>query len=470
MFCEWWLIVITFYFKLLQYFIVFLVPRHKIDVSKLHNSHFYYYYIYVTIKTNGCAYMKLTTDEVEILNFFCFRLLHDFNNSTYNMPYLKFIFNDSDYKEIITYLENLKVQKKAIRLNIKTHLSNRTVSLMEIEETIKLMEEIRNRFIHNRCENHIYIEIPDYKKFFELLNELMIEFDQKSHFNNFHATALLRTIWLRMSPSDIFDVNTFLKRQISFTKNDYLISDNETELKQVEDLSISYLNHGNKAFFETNRHIRPFIRREVEKMSDDIFDFISIYKYYPLPVIHCAFIKEDEEPTCYIYGIQHLQETVKDKDEVINERIREEKKRLRNKMVSADFIIALKIFIDILKEKKITTIKVPLLQVFNYDFHQKMSEEYRDKMASYSKEAMEDLEATNTSNYDITEYENTKEQYERFANKEDTISKNKTERLLSTFYLVAENYGDLEIITEPFMESDYLICKINYQKEKRSRL
>lgn len=109
--------------------------------------------------------MKLTIDEIEMLNFFCFRLLHDFNNSAYNMPYLKFIFNDSNYKEIITYLENLKNQKKVIHLNIKTHLSERTVSLMEIEETINLMEKIRNEFIHNHCENDIYIKIPDYKKF-----------------------------------------------------------------------------------------------------------------------------------------------------------------------------------------------------------------------------------------------------------------------------------------------------------------
>ncbi len=146
-----------------------------------------------------------------------------------------------------------------------------------------------------------------------------------------------------------------------------------------------------------------------------------------------------------------------------------QRKKLRNKNVSPNFTISLKIFIDILKEKGITTIKVPLLQVFNYDFHQKMSEKFRDKMVSYSSEKIQALESM-TDTDEARKFKNIKELYEKYFNKEDIISANKTERLLNTFYLVAEKYDDIELITEPFIESDNLVCKINYQKEKKNHL
>lgn len=412
--------------------------------------------------------MEMTIDEIEMLNFFCFRLLNDFKNSTYNMPYLKFIFNDSDYEIIINYLENLENKKKAIYINIKPYLSNRIVPPVEIGKTIKLIKELKDEFIKNPDDKAIYIEIPNYIEFLKLLNELIISFDQNSEFNNFSATGLLHSVWLRMSPSDIANINTFLRKQISFTKNDYLIPTKEIVLKQIGGLYISYLNSGNNDWFETNRHIRPIIKRKVGEEGDGLLGSTNPYKYYSLPVIHYGLIKENNEPTCYVFGIQNLKGSIK--DEVISEKIHEEKKRLRNKNVSPDFIIALKIFIDILKDRGITTIKVPLLQVLNYDFHKKMGEKYYNKMDNYSPERIKDLEMKNASDYAIREYENTKEKYEKYYNKEDMISANKTERLINTFYLVAENYDDLEIITEPFIESDNLICKINVQKEKNRHL
>ncbi len=99
------------------------------------------------------------------------------NNSVYNIGYLKFVFNDLDYEKIITYLEDLKIQKKAISLHIKLHLSNRNVFLSEIEDTIQLLEKGKNEFNQHRDENSIYIEIPDFKDFFYLIVVLNIKTD-----------------------------------------------------------------------------------------------------------------------------------------------------------------------------------------------------------------------------------------------------------------------------------------------------
>lgn len=411
--------------------------------------------------------MKLTIAEMEMLKFFCLKLLNDFNDSIYNLSYLKFVFNDSDQETIINYLENLKSQKNNLRHGIKTNISNRDISSEEIDRTIKLIKELKKEFVKGHSENAIFIEVPEGKEFFKLLDELMTIFDDSSELNNFNAIALLRSIWLRMGPSDINDVNTFLKKQIAFIKNDYLIPSYEIDLEQIDNLSISYLNHGNEAWFETNRHIKLFIKRKVgEEIIDDWFGPENIYKYYTLPVIHCAFIKEDNEPTCYLYGIQFLNKNEIKKDEEIDTIIHEEKKRLRNKYVSPDFIIALKIFIDLLKTKGITTIKVPLLQVFNYEFHKRLSDRYQKEMSIYNNQEIKDLDSLNDSSYKKEEYENIKNLYDKYAGKEDIISTNKTERLINTFYLVSEFYDSLDIITEPFVESDNLVCKIRYQKEK----
>ena len=254
-----------------------------------------------------------------------------------------------------------------------------------------------------------------------------------------------------------------------FIKNDYKLPTSPNLFKTINNLEICYFNQGNQEWFETNRHIRPLIRRVVGEYYNSYFEEITkIYKYYYLPTIHCGFIKEDDIPTCYVYGIQQLGKH--DQDPVIKNITQEERKRLRNKYVSPDFIIALKILVDILREKGITTIKVPLLQVYNYEYHQNVGNLYYEKLKSYSPERIHDLEWMNASFEAVEEYDNIKRQVARFHEKEDIISANKTERLIYAFYLLAEKYDDIEIITEPFIESDHLICKIKYAKENKQHI
>lgn len=109
---------------------------------------------------------------------------------------------------------------------------------------------------------------------------------------------------------------------------------------------------------------------------------------------------------------------------------------------------------------------MPLLQVFNYEFHKRLSDKYQKEMSDFCNQEVKVLDSENDSSYAKEEYENIKNQYDKYAGREDIISTNKTERLINTFYLVNEFYDSLDIITEPFIESDNLACKIRYQKEK----
>lgn len=411
--------------------------------------------------------MKLENDELEMLHFFCFRLLHDFKTGKYNTPNFKFVFSKEDSKIIIDYLESLKAEGHAIQINIKTHISNRNIMVSEIEETINIIKEIDEEYREGGDENNLYIEVPDYKKFFKLLSELLVIYEENTHLVNF--SSLIRSLWLRMGPSDMANILEFLNRQIEFTKNDYKLPTRPTLFKTVDNLEICYFNNGNQEWFETNSHVRPLIRRAVgEYYNSHYEETTKNYESYYLPTIHCGFTKEGDNPTCYVYGIQQLGNC--EQDPVIKNITQEERKRLRNKYVSPDFIIALKIFIDILKEKGITTIKVPLLQVYNYEYHQSVGNKYYEKLKSYSPERIHDLEWMNASDCAIEDYQNTKKQVERFYGKEDIISANKTERLIYTFYLLAEKYDNIEILTEPFVESDNLICKIKYEKENKQHL
>ncbi len=392
--------------------------------------------------------MELNFDEQEMLKYFLLRCIPDFYDEKYAMSFLKFAFKEEDFEKIMLYLTKLKEERKAIFLNLKTEVSNRTIMVSEFDQIYDFIQELQKEAETPRDED-IYIFIPDYHKFFSLLHKMMMAFGTKSRYYEFNAADLLHSVWLRMGPKDIEDVFSFLRKQIAFIKNDDKLSFEDTFIGKMGELEVSCENAANDNFFETNRHLA--IRLNVS----------SLYSWYSLPVIHYGFAMEDE-PTCYIYGLQSL-----DKyhcDQRVGEYIKPYKRKLRNKYVSADFILALKIAIDFLRKKGFTRIKVPLSQVYNYAYHQNLGALTKKRMDAYSPEMVERIENMEVSEYIIEKYERDKEQYNRFFHKEDLISENKTERLLQIFSCVALFYGDIEQISDPFIEDDILIYRVK-QKE-----
>ena len=57
--------------------------------------------------------------------------------------------------------------------------------------------------------------------------------------------------------------------------------------------------------------------------------------------------------------------------------------------------------------------------------------------------------------------------YYRFVDKQDIISKNKTERLLNTFLVMNEKYDNIEFMNDPFIEDDYLSVKTKVNKKTK---
>ena len=67
----------------------------------------------------------------------------------------------------------------------------------------------------------------------------------------------------------------------------------------------------------------------------------------------------------------------------------------------------------------------------------------------------------------VLDYIHDKNMYYRFVDKQDIISKNKTERLLNTFIIMNEKYDNIEFMNEPFIEGDYLIIKNKINKKTK---
>ena len=171
--------------------------------------------------------------------------------------------------------------------------------------------------------------------------------------------------------------------------------------------------------------------------------------------------------TCYIYAIQDNSiardrksffEDIKSA-EVSNQLLMDTKKELRNKYVNYRFILALKFFVEILRENNICDVKVPLLQIFNYDSHVEDSK--------YYKQIMKNIEEDETFDKESYNYEWNKKLYDRYVDKEDLISKNKTERLVGTFMTLEEKFGDIEILSEPFIQDENLIVKVLEPKKNQ---
>ena len=173
-----------------------------------------------------------------------------------------------------------------------------------------------------------------------------------------------------------------------------------------------------------------FIQDDVENDS-----FIKIR--FPLPQIYFEIINENGKKICYIYAIQATKYTIWPSDRKIADSLIDIKKQIR---YNYEYILALEFFIKILRENGIYDIKVPLLQLFDYDYHISRSNVYKQKMAILEKAISEGRLTSDDSGY-----EQTKEVYDKVVDKQDIISKNKTERLIDFFRIVESRFQDIEI-------------------------
>lgn len=373
----------------------------------------------------------------QFLKYFISNTVSEMSN--YNMSFIKFIFKEDDMELI----EN------------KLDMDNE-----KIRNGINILKNNISEYRRYPSEDIIYLKIDDTYRFYFLLSRIY----EKMQVANKHVSAseIIRSIWLRMNVEDINHINLFLEKQLNFLYGDRLFNGEYKVFKNYDNYKLVFDDDTNTDCFETNNYL------ELSLINKD-YDNDGIEKEkYSFPVVHYAINYEDGKPICYIYGIQSLQH--QRKDESIKEYLKKYKKKLRNGFVSPEFILTLKLFIDIVESYGITDIRVPLLQVFNYPYHEDLSNTKKEKYLKYSdeeKKQYDEMLKRNVYTDECWDYEVSKFFYEKFADKEDIISKNKTERLIDTFMIMEEKYHNIEILNEPFIEGDTLLVRINRKNEKK---
>jgi len=392
--------------------------------------------------------MKMTDNSINILCYFIFKSIAVRNRQYDTFPKnLKFVFNLEDINLFENLIKN-KVKRNVLEIDDRHsyYLYNQ-----DIENVLFTLRKNLSEYLNNKDESTHYIYVDDTVKFADLLNRLSKslngEYDENGYEFNF---SILGAIWLRMSASEFDDIYKFLEHQILFNENKHLtvpkiLSEDYNKKTYVRDLKnykICYKVKAAGTWYETNKKISIFIENDTER---------SLL----LPEVYFQIIDNGSKKTCYIYAIQTSKDERLNENKIIEESLIDIKRQLRNKYVNYKFVLALKFFIEILRKNDIYDIKVPLLQLFSYDYHISMSEEYKRRMNYLENEVRE-----GRLTYDSSNYEYIKKIFDKVADKQDIISKNKTERLIGTFMVLEEKFDIINILSEPFIEDENLIVKV----------
>ena len=369
-----------------------------------------------------------------IKEVFLTKTIPDFLRWEINMPYIKFLFDLETIKSLESCLD-----KKS---------DNYSKGLSSIQYLTQIYEDSKNG------KDDIYIKIHDSERFFKLLDEAVQSYFLKSGHGLINHYNFIRSIWLRMGVSDILDVEGFLERQINFIKNEPVLNDHKEIARLSNNEILSYRVNENEDWFETNKNIIFSIRRIP-------YSFLKPDIDYDFPAIHFAISDLNDKKVCYIYGMQSLNVRVADE---IKKDIQFIRKGLRNKNVSADFIIGMSLFLDYLYELGINEVEIPTLQVFNYIYHEYLSNTIFDSYSSYSEsdiEEIEDMLKCGVLTDKVTDYLHTYSMVSRFVDKQDSISYSKSERFVNLFLELLEKNPNIELICEPFVQGENMKIRIN---------
>lgn len=252
-----------------------------------------------------------------------------------------------------------------------------------------------------------------------------------------YCQCYMKRVWLRMGSEDFINVEKFLERELKFIQNN----------------NFDYLSVGKKIteFYGNDVYIRAGLGTTFDEATRQMHFWIQTDKNekHDLPYIHYGIMQGDSEKVCYIFGVQNY--FFRQKVSSINRALYKLNKNIENKDIPPSRIFVLTLFLDFLKENNITHIKVPLLQVLNYDYHILQSENIRNSFFSkWNKKRIEEFPYLRgfLLKCEIIEYENDQIEYIRFVDKQDLISKIKTENLFQLFMEIAYHNLDFELIND----------------------
>ena len=292
---------------------------------------------------------------------------------------------------------------------------------------------------HDDCPT---IYINDCIIFFEYLKEITNELIKLREMYGIKTSSrnlvmqIMRRIWLRMGIEDIENVNYFLDKQLQFVKNRTLDIDSLDKISNFYDYNIFMKTIVNDTWDETTRSI--------------IFTINGDNKTYELPRI---LYDIDNDGICYIYGVQSSNNI---KDKVIERKLYSLNKNIDNPNVHPSKVYALILFIEQLKNKGVTKIIVPSMQVLSYRYHELLSKKAKEDLD----EIIMQLKNYSNDDYYLKKFKSIKEWYDKVYNKQDKISYLKTEELINLIYRIVEHDQSIEIINDINIQGDNLNIRI----------
>ncbi len=382
----------------------------------------------------------------EVVELFAYSTAYDMKNES-DIPKVNIIFPSSTFK-LFKYVQENPFTKDGYLI---PNISDKDIDNLKPE---------------NQCVDGIptiYVKNPIL--FFELLTDITNTWlDQKEKYYSYKSGRALfikniRRLWLRMTPRDFTNVEEFLQLQLNFLQSDifdeYIPSG--VVVGEYEGYKIKARKCCNDSWCETN-----------DKMTFNLYDDTRCF--HSLPSIYFATEQKANKTICYIYAIQNSY------DKKINKKISRSLYKLNsgieNPNVHPSQVLALKTFIEMLSSIGITEIKVPLLQVLSYPYHELLS---KKAFVSFPKnwpaeKVREIYENPSKNEYRIREYEWDKTWYNHVVGREDDIEFAKTVGLYNIFYRVAEQFDLIEISNDPFIEDEYLNIRIkNVKKLSKSK-
>ena len=250
----------------------------------------------------------------------------------------------------------------------------------------------------------------------------------------------LKYLWLRMTPQDFLDVQKFLDREISYLMNeeyfDNLLYYQGIRLSSVvvgeyEGYTITAFKDMNNHYFETDLCLRYVLYDKERKKS------------YNLPMIHYGIETLNDKPVCHIYALQKC--SYAEQDNKIGRSLYKLNSGINEPLNHPSFVLSLNLFMNLLRENNIEDIEVPLLEVLNYGYHEKIGESEKEKFR------IKWEDSTPEDDFDKEIYEEDLKILNRTADKQDSISKAKVENLTNLFLRYQEQYDDISISVEDFL-------------------
>lgn len=342
------------------------------------------------------------------------------------------------------------------------------------EKAQKILESIMKKSDKNEIQPIMIVN--NYKEFFEQLTqyykqdiELYFKRIDRTGFPVYEQENCFKQIWLRSTPDDFNNPESFLKKQVQMIKdNTFEKYDEETylgKLKILDDNIICIKNGIARTWDENIREIEIKIYDKRYYNNKELFN----RPHYTLPAIRYGIYEKNGKKVCYIGSIQNKEKSLADKEieekQDINKKIERKKYKVNDGVpeenkdkVEPKGILALSLFIDILSKEGITDIEIPSIYVLDYEYHGKRSKKL---LEDFKKEWTEDRKKRFPLRYKEEEHY-LKHNY----NKQDLISEIKTERMIKNFERILYHYPNGKIVSYPGELDSFLHLNIPVIKSK----